>query len=668
MNYLINDILFDTDNHSLSYQDQKVFLEAKSYQLLQTFLNQQNKTLSRDDLIELAWHGQVVSDGAVNKAVSKLRNHFELLSPDQSFIQTKPKFGYLFCASVQTLPSKNGVSQKRKSTTNSALFLSIFAIILFAVVLGSAFFDKETKHNQAKHETYSKLVRYSAHDGVETHLSNAKNGDLLYLNQTQEDKNLFIKKVNGDLTKLSLPLSNIKNIRLSPSGDTLAYVSQNDQQCKVYIAPISSMIPSEKFECTQFSDLKLAWSHDEQSLFIQARESNATPYSIYQLQLATQVLQQVSLPVGLSDLKGDFLLATHPNKPLLAFARYLESDRSEIHIINTDNLQTKRIHSLEHTLNALTWAIDDEKLYISNQKTLSVLAENEEQIIKYFSYPIESLASTFISNQSSVVATQYHPSTKIKSYNIENKTEHTLYHNAALNRLPRELNNHGLLFISDMTQTHSLWFSNNSGLTKIELPFEFGFRRFDISNDGQDIIFEHHGAIYEFNFVKKAVSTLFDGAHKAYVANYHLNHDAIIYSSNKTGQWQLWEFQKSSQQHKQLTNSGGYSGYAYKNSLIYSKRNQDGLWKKSDDEETLLISNFKNINWLNWQIVDDDVFFYRPESGVWKFNLNTQSEELLMPRKHGFIHQYSMSNDAKDIIFVELQPLQGDIQVLVLNK
>jgi len=222
-----------------------------------------------------------------------------------------------------------------------------------------------------------------------------------------------------------------------------------------------------------------------------------------------------------------------------------------------------------------------------------------------------------------------------------------------------------VLFISDTSGTHELWRLRDTELTTLPLPFEFGFRRFEISQNGEAILFERKGVLYEFDLISHAMEPLILEEHKAYVANYHTDQNKIIYSSNKTGQWQLWQFDKTSKKHLQLTQHGGYSGYLANGKLIYSKRNQPGLWQYDEGQEQLLIEDFENINWLNWRVINNKVYFYRPGSGIWQFELDTKVEQLIMQATPEFLHQYTVSKDESSIIFSQLQPLQGDIQALV---
>lgn len=668
MKYQINDIVFDRQEHTLLKNSKLLRLEAKSFQLLMYFIENNGKVCSRDELIADVWQGQIVSDGAVNKAISKLRGHFELLSPGTLFIDTKTKFGYQFCANVARLEPDSPSFTPAKNRQA----LLIIGLLLITLILAMLFWWWPIKDEATSHQplTYPSLLRFSAQDGVESKLSNSASGDVLFHSLTTDNsQKLILKSSNGKEKTISLELDTISTASLSPSGQSIAYVDYESGQCTVFISSTSMDSRQEYFNCARFSDIALAWAHNERSLFIQARENNAAPYSIYQLQLATQSLQQITLPVGLSHLKGDYLLAHHPTKPLLAFARYLGSDHSEVQVIDTNSLTTKKVYTLTHTINALTWHVKHEQLYVANQKQLYALnKDTSTTLIKQFSYPIESIASTFVNGQAAILATQYQPSTKIQSYDFYSHQTVTLHQNAALNRLPRELSSEQLLFISDMAQTHTLWRLKNNELSQLVLPFEFGFRRYDIDEDGELILFEKHGALYEFNLNDQSITQLFSTEHKAYVANYLTSPERIIYSSNQSAQWQLWEYNKQTKQHHQLTQFGGYNGHYYKDALIYSKRNQDGLWIKSQQsEEEKLIADFKNINWLNWQLLNEHIYFYRPKSGIWKYNINTKTEQLIMAKPERFIHQYTISADERKVIFVELQPLQGDIQALVFD-
>lgn len=674
MKYQIHHIIFDTQEKALFHNGESVLLEAKSYHLLLAFIHSNEPVLSRDKLIELAWPQQVVSDGAVNKAISKLRSHLEQLSPDVEFIVTKPKFGYQFCAPVKILSEPNNTlgsatlkpSIRPQNRWVIIVICTFLLISLFFLYIHNTLQNTEEKTKQTEFSQF----RFTALDGVETKLSSSKDGQVLFINTDVNGQASLYLKVNKDIPKvLPINLTDVRDIRLAPNGKVIGLVSQNRESCLIEQVSLASFDKKTLLDCSQFSDVKIAWHYDMQRLFIQARKNNATPYKIYQFKIATQVLEQISLPQKHAALNGDFRLSAHPTQPRLAFARYLESDRSEIHVLNTHTLEKLATYPVPYVVGALAWDAENDVLFFTAEKTLLQIdtQSGSEHVIKQLSYPIESITSTLSSNGKVLLATQYHPSSRIKRYDLNTQKTQTMLNNAALNRLPRQTDNQSLLFLSDMMGTHDLWQLKGEALHKISLPFEFGFRRFQTNNQEEHVLFEKQGALYELNLLTNEVNKLIPAEHKAYVANYSQDDKNIIYSSQKSGQWQLWLFNKTTLIHTQLTQYGGYSGYQYQGGLIYSKRNQAGLWRLFEGKETLLIKDFSNINWLNFQLIEDNVYFYRKGSGIWRYNLTTKEAEKVMATNQHFINQFHVNSAKKTIVFAELKPIQGDVQGFVIH-
>lgn len=122
-------------------------------------------------------------------------------------------------------------------------------------------------------------------------------------------------------------------------------------------------------------------------------------------------------------------------------------------------------------------------------------------------------------------------------------------------------------------------------------------------------------------------------------------------------------YQRSTDKHTQLTLKGGYSGRVVDQYLYYSKFNVDGLWRKklTESHEELVIKDFNRINWLNWQLINQNLYFYREATGIWAFDIKTQKESLIMPKPDNFVHQYTIAPDQQHIFWVRLKAIQGDI-------
>jgi transcriptional activator of cad operon len=100
-NYKINSLTLDFSTQTLFlHADKIVQLKPQSFQLLYYFCRSHHKIVNREELITHVWQGRIVSDNAINRAVSQLRAVIAQLDPNIEYIQTLPRTGYRLCVKV----------------------------------------------------------------------------------------------------------------------------------------------------------------------------------------------------------------------------------------------------------------------------------------------------------------------------------------------------------------------------------------------------------------------------------------------------------------------------------------------------------------------------------------------------------------------------------------
>jgi len=108
-------------------------LEPQVAKLLDYFLSHQDKLTSRDELIDAVWENRIVSDDAVNRCVSILR---QILSPDDkhALIETVIRRGYI---SHFPAPDEKPISKRspgRKNLLILAALVSLLVVVIYAGV------------------------------------------------------------------------------------------------------------------------------------------------------------------------------------------------------------------------------------------------------------------------------------------------------------------------------------------------------------------------------------------------------------------------------------------------------------------------------------------------------------------------------------------------------
>ncbi len=92
--YKFGDWTFESASGELSSPGKSTRLQPKVAALLVFLLGNQHRLLSREELVDSVWGGRPVSDDAVNRSISILR---QTLTPDdtQAYIETVPRRGYI---------------------------------------------------------------------------------------------------------------------------------------------------------------------------------------------------------------------------------------------------------------------------------------------------------------------------------------------------------------------------------------------------------------------------------------------------------------------------------------------------------------------------------------------------------------------------------------------
>lgn len=120
-NYKISALTLDFATQTLALNtEQIVQLKPQSFQLLYYFCTNNHKIVNREELITHVWQNRIVSDNAINRAVSQLRAVIAQLDPAQEYIQTLPRAGYRLCVAVTALDTINTLTTSHNLDTTSA--------------------------------------------------------------------------------------------------------------------------------------------------------------------------------------------------------------------------------------------------------------------------------------------------------------------------------------------------------------------------------------------------------------------------------------------------------------------------------------------------------------------------------------------------------------------
>ncbi len=116
MNYQLNNYEIKTETRELLYKGKPQHVEPLIFKLLLFMLENPDRVLSRDELIETIWESRVISDSALSASISAVRHALGDTGNKQNCIKTVSGSGYRFIANFTCVENDTaGLKLKEKA-------------------------------------------------------------------------------------------------------------------------------------------------------------------------------------------------------------------------------------------------------------------------------------------------------------------------------------------------------------------------------------------------------------------------------------------------------------------------------------------------------------------------------------------------------------------------
>ncbi len=100
MIYHFGQFALDTGGFALSAKGEEISVEPQVFALLQLLIENRDRVLTKDEIIEQVWDGRIVSDGTLNSRINAARRALGDDGKAQAVIKTFPRRGFRFIAEV----------------------------------------------------------------------------------------------------------------------------------------------------------------------------------------------------------------------------------------------------------------------------------------------------------------------------------------------------------------------------------------------------------------------------------------------------------------------------------------------------------------------------------------------------------------------------------------
>jgi TolB-like protein len=101
MKFSFSDHVLDVDRRELARQGAGIAVEPQVFDLLVFLVENRNRVVTRDDLIESVWDGRIVSESTLASRINAARTALGDSGSEQRLIRTIPRKGFRFVAAVE---------------------------------------------------------------------------------------------------------------------------------------------------------------------------------------------------------------------------------------------------------------------------------------------------------------------------------------------------------------------------------------------------------------------------------------------------------------------------------------------------------------------------------------------------------------------------------------
>jgi TolB-like protein len=110
------DCVLDLDRRELARASRPISVGPQVFDVLVYLIQNRERVVSKDDLIEAVWRGRIVSDSTLTSHINGVRKAIGDSGEDQNLVRTLPRKGFRFIGEVTETPSSTAVGATRTAS------------------------------------------------------------------------------------------------------------------------------------------------------------------------------------------------------------------------------------------------------------------------------------------------------------------------------------------------------------------------------------------------------------------------------------------------------------------------------------------------------------------------------------------------------------------------
>jgi len=588
---------------------------GQPFQLLAILLERPGEVVTRDELQKRLWPDTFVDvERNLNTSINRIRDVLGDSAEFPRYVETLPRRGYRFIGSIQ----KDLVEDARKSETNltsrsrfskinvsvlagAGLFVVAFAFIGWRITAGHLVHSSSTKprlNESASGKMH--IVHLTRLSGAVWGPAFSPDGEKVAFFWDGEGIahrfDLYVQLVGADkpLRLTQTTHGSICCADWSPDGQRIVFSRCDDYRGAVFVIPA---LGGPERKVTEVACLlgggEPKWTADGSSLVLADQCTPGAPVGIVVFSLQTG--QRRCLDSPRPGELGDAGPIVSPDQRSVAFIRATSSWNKVLYTVDLSGDHLRRLTFDTGIASAPMWSADGQRIvFESNRRGLFRLWQVsaaggavEPETVFPSTGALSRDGHRLAYPDWAVRACTAVWRLKLSSAGGEPVSEREIINSSGCNAAA-ELSPDARQIVfesSDRSGRGEIWRSKSDGndpQQMTSLKGNAGTPRW--SPDGKWIAFDGYqpaqrGEIYLMDSEGRNQHSIVAGAYDNFVPRWSRDGSSIYFTSNRSGDWQVWNYRLSDRAERQVTRGGGWAAMESDDGkTLYFSRRGGGLW------------------------------------------------------------------------------------------
>ena len=689
--------VFDLDRRELSKEGRPVKLHPQPARVLALLLEQAGEIVDREEIKQKVWvDSHVDFDLGINSCIRQIRIALGDDAEKPQFVETVTREGYRFITPVED-------TQGRGRALKRGINYAVIASLLITVgVLGWIVLSGDGPNEGSSPP--SQTSPFTTLPGWEFDPAISPDGNFVVFAASEgrnSSDHLHVKQIGGDeILQITDAEANDFNPAWSPDGRRIAFLRyvEGEVGSEIFIVPVLGGTErrlasiATRYEAGPAWKPGLDWSPDGQMLAFADKESPDEQDGIFLLSLETMEKRRLTTPPA-EEATRDSLPAFSPDGRWVAFKRGKAVTGHQIYLVATAGGAPKLLRdSVSGLINGLDWVSDGSAVVFAFQglggKGLESVSLDGGKVSRLRAGE-NSAISVSIAGRS-LVYTDY-PGTNCNIWRMpgpasnDPSASHTKVLDSTQMDWQQRISPDGtkLAFTSWRSGYPTVWICDVDGNPCSKLTDD-GSGGPSWSPDGTSIAYtaddeEKNRDVYiigvDGGFARRLTTAKSDEGFPSW------SEDGlwIYFTSNRTGERQIWKIPCEGGEPVQVTTGGGMEPIEHGSFVYYVKFRAPASYKWVDlwrvpieggaEESVLTDLLFERGNWTVWEesAVFRDWVVEGGSTVMKRFHLETGEVERLheFDTSTGFCFGTSVSTDGQWIYYSRAEPSRGSDVMLV---